>query len=253
MTRITELKSENIHQIRSCFYEGTIWTKNKLAKQTGLSLVATTNILQILVNAREIKQIGEAKSTGGRKSKQYLVNKDYCHFGQIILKRDDVNHYFIIKSYDLLKQKLTDRQVISKQGTILELLDIIKELIKIDNKIKLLTLSVPGVCQNGKINICDFDQFVNIDLKKLIKEKYDLDVVMGNDVNVASIGFAKRYPKVNNIVLMYQPKVKYIGCGIIINQQLLTGYSNFAGELSYLPFISFDEQDQLLKKIPMIY
>ena len=48
MTKITDLKEDNIHQIRQCFYDGEIWTKNKLAQKTGLSLAATTNILQYL-------------------------------------------------------------------------------------------------------------------------------------------------------------------------------------------------------------
>ena len=54
MTKITDLKEDNIHQIRQCFYDGEIWTKNKLAQKTGLSLAATTNILQYLLQNNEI-------------------------------------------------------------------------------------------------------------------------------------------------------------------------------------------------------
>lgn len=86
LTKITELKSDNIHSVRICFYNGEIWTKNDLAKHTGLSLAATTNILQLLLKDDEIKLIGEAQSTGGRKSKQYILNKDYYHLGNVSLK-----------------------------------------------------------------------------------------------------------------------------------------------------------------------
>ena len=72
MTKITDLKEDNIHQIRQCFYDGEIWTKNKLAQKTGLSLAATTNILQYLLQNNEILLDGKAQSTGGRKSKQYV-------------------------------------------------------------------------------------------------------------------------------------------------------------------------------------
>lgn len=73
---------------------------------------------------------------------------------------------------------------------------------------------------------------------------------MDNDVNAASIGFGIHYPNANNLALMYQPKIKYVGCGILINHRLCNGYSNFAGELSYLPFMSHHEQDEMLFKAP---
>ena len=81
MTKITDLKEDNIHQIRQCFYDGEIWTKNKLAQKTGLSLAATTNILQYLLQNNEILLDGKAQSTGGRKSKQYVLNADYQSLG----------------------------------------------------------------------------------------------------------------------------------------------------------------------------
>lgn len=250
MTKISELRSENIHKIRECFYDGEIWTKNKLAKQTGLSLAAITNILQLLQKEDEIKQIEEAESTGGRKSKQYLLNSDYYHLGIVILKRDDLHYYFVLQSYNLLGNCLSEKKVLSNKGTVEELFLAIERLVTDDTKIKLLSLSIPGVCQKGKISICDFERFINLDLANLIKEQYNLEIIMENDVNAASIGFAKRYQDTNNLVLMYQPKVKYIGCGIIINKQLYSGYTNFAGELSYLPFLSHLQQDELLKTNP---
>ena len=102
LVKITELKTNNIHQVRLCFYNGEIWTKNDLAKHTGLSLAATTNILQLLLKDDEIKLVGEAQSTGGRKSKQYILNKDYYHLGNVSLKRDDQYYYFLVKITDLL-------------------------------------------------------------------------------------------------------------------------------------------------------
>ena len=84
MTRINELKTENIRDIRSCFYRGGIWTKNELSDETGLSLAGTTNVLKFLQERREILLVGKADSTVGRKSKQYTLNKDYAHIGTLI-------------------------------------------------------------------------------------------------------------------------------------------------------------------------
>ena len=250
MVKITELKTNNIHQVRLCFYDGRIWTKNVLAKHTGLSLAATTNILQLLLKDQEITLVGEAKSTGGRKSKQYILNKDFYHLGNLVLKRDEQSYCFIVKSCDLLGNILFEKEFVSKAGTVNELLEVLKDLIAQDKKITVLALSIPGVCKDGKISICDFEEFENCELAKIILEHFELEIVIENDVNVASIGFGARYPDVLNLVLMYQPKVKYIGCGILIDRRLCHGYSNFVGELSYLPFITHSQQEAMLYDDP---
>lgn len=250
MAKITDLKTDNIHQIRICFYNGEIWTKNDLAKHAGLSLAATTNTLQLLLKDSEIELVGKAPSTGGRKSKQYIINRDYCHLGTVILKRDEQSHYFITKSSDLLGQVLEEKRYISKQGTLTELFDVIAELINKDAKITVLALSIPGVCANGKIGICDFDQLSNISLVEILEERFSIKVIIENDVNVASIGFSKRYLDAGNLALLYQPRVKYVGCGILVNHQLCRGFSNFAGELSYLPFYTHRQQREMLQSDP---
>lgn len=250
MAKITDLKTDNIHQVRTCFYNGEIWTKNELAKQAGLSLAATTNTLQLLLKDGEIELVGEAKSTGGRKSKQYRINQDYYHIGTLTLKRDEQSYCFMIKVSDLLGNLLQKGHVVSHFGTIDEVMEVIDSLLKSDDKVAVLALSIPGVCKDGIIGICDFDELSNLALAKLIKERFGLEVVLENDVNVASIGFGKHYPNAMNLALMYQPRVKYIGCGFLVNHELCTGFSNFAGELSYLPFYTHQEQEQLLKNDP---
>lgn len=250
MTKVTELKSDNIHRIRECFYDGLVWTKNELAGVAGLSLAATTNILQLLLKNKEIELVGEAKSTGGRKSKQYKINKDYYHIGILSLKRNGADYYFIIKSIDLLGNILSENRIISKSGKIKELIEVISSFINKDAKIGILVLSIPGVCKEGKVSICDFEDFERVDLAYVIKDHFNLEVVIENDVNVACIGFGKHYSNAKNLVLMYQPRVKYIGCGFLIDHQLCRGASNFAGELSYLPFLTHRQQDEMLKDDP---
>lgn len=250
MVKISELKTNNIHQIRLCFYDGQIWTKNALAKTTGLSLAATTNILQLLLKADEIKLVGEAKSTGGRKSKQYVLNHDYYHLGKVILKRDGQDYCFILKSCDLLGHVSYKKGVVSKIGDIDELSAAVNDLITNDEKVAVLALSVPGVCKDGKVGICDFEALAGCELTKILVAQFKVDVVIENDVNVASIGFGKQHDQASNLALLYQPRVKYVGCGIIIEHRLCRGYSNFAGELSYLPFFTHLQQEKMLRDDP---
>ena len=249
MTKITDLKEDNIHQIRQCFYDGEIWTKNKLAQKTGLSLAATTNILQYLLQNNEILLDGKAQSTGGRKSKQYVLNADYQSLGVMILKRDHINYYYAGRIYNLLGKCLGDIRLTGTKGDYNELVRAIDLLLK-KKHFDSLVISIPGVSNNGMINICDFEELAQRDLGGLLKDRYQLSIIIENDVNIAGIGFSRQYPQCNNLAFMYQPKVKYIGCSMIINHQLCKGFSNFAGELSYLPFFTHLQQTEMLKKAP---
>lgn len=250
MVRINELKKSNIQKIRECFYNCEIWTKNELSKKTGLSLAGTTNVLMELLANNEIEFIGEANSTGGRKSKQYILNKDYYHIGIIILRRENKNYRIIIKSLDLLSNIVYEKELISSRGTIQELDLTIKQLLENDNNVSILSISIPGVCQDGHVDICDYEEFEDFALGKYIYSKYHLEVIIENDVNVACIGFSDSYPEVSHLSFIYQPAVKYVGIGMMIDRKLYNGFSHFAGELRYLPFYTHQQQDEMLKYSP---
>ena len=130
MTKVTDLKTNNIHQIRLCFYNGKVITKNELAKQTKLSLAATTNILKYLLERQEIYLAGEAKSTGGRKSKQYVLNKDYYHLLRIILKKEALGCCFMVNIVDLLGNVKLEKKIIKKKEIVNDILEIITSFLK---------------------------------------------------------------------------------------------------------------------------
>ena len=92
MAGISDLKMENIRDVRACFYTGGTWTKNQLSRKTGLSLAGTTNVLKYLLEKKEILQSGKAASKAGRKSKQYILNPDSCHIGIVKILYGRWNH-----------------------------------------------------------------------------------------------------------------------------------------------------------------
>lgn len=249
MSKIEDLKKRNTNKIKKCFFNGQIWTKNELSDVTGISKAGTTNILKELLERQEIVFIGEAHSTGGRKSKQYQIKKDYFHIGKIILLRKGNEYHFISQSVDLLNQLIYEDYMICQNGTIEELIEAITSLISNDSQITVLCLSVPGICEDGYLNVCDFHSLQGIDLKDKLKMFEDKDIIIENDVNVASIGLSHDL-NYSNLALVYQPEAEYVGCGMIIHGQLYNGFSHFAGELRYLPFYNHELQDKMLKENP---
>ena len=104
MSKVNDLKQENEIKIRECLYDGQIWTKNDLTYKTSLSLATTTNILQEMLKSHEIEYVSDSKSTGGRKSKEYQLYKDYKHLLKIVLKKNKKSYEFIFEIIDLYDQ-----------------------------------------------------------------------------------------------------------------------------------------------------
>lgn len=248
MTKVNEFKKENIQSVRECFYEGTPLTKEALNKRTNLSNASLVNILSYLLNNKEIIQVDDAKSTGGRKKKQYVLNSNYAHIAKVLLHKIKKEYFIEIYICNLKDEIIQKDSIHSSKGTIKEFIKVLDTYI--NKRIKLICISIPGICKDGIIHECDFKEFENYDLGKHIKQKYKIPYVIENDVNVAIIGLSKRHKDIEDMVLIYQPVEDYFGCGILINGKLYNGYSHAAGELRFLPDKTLSEQKQETKKHP---
>ena len=249
MTKIEDLKLKNTNIMKECFLDAQIWTKNALSLKTGISKTATTNILKELLEKQVICYIGEACSTGGIKSKQYHINKDYYHVGRIVLQRKKEQYILSGQSVNLFGQIVVEKDMISHTGSYQELVNLIQHLLINDSSISILCLSIPGICENGYISDCDFEKLRHIDLKEQFTQRYHKKIMIENDVNVAAIGL-HHLLAIPHLALLYQPAVEYIGCGLIIAHHLYNGFSHFAGELRYLPFYDHQIQDEMLRNQP---
>lgn len=248
MTKVNQFKIENIQSVRECFYEGDVLTKELIKEETGLSNASLVNILSYLLETKEIIQIDDAKSTGGRKKKQYVLNPTYAYLLKAYLHKEKKVYVFDISICNLKDEVIQKDTMRSTKGSVEELFAMLDECIT--SKVKMLCISIPGICKDGIIRECDFKRFENIDLGTQLKKKYKLPYVIENDVNVAVIGCSKQYKNIKDMVLIYQPQQDYFGCGILIDGKLYNGFSHAAGELRFLPDKTLYEQDQENKNNP---
>ena len=235
MAKIIDLRQENIHKVRSCFYQGGTWTKNQLSCQTGISLAGTTNILQILENSEEIEFVGNARSTGGRKSKLYQLREDYIHIGTIILSHIFSQYKIRANSFNLGGHSVYEQILVSPTGTLDEIYNVVKKLITNDPLIQVLVLSFPGIIgEQGEIIYSDFEHINQKNLLTSLSSLTTIPIVLENDVNVASLGYCSIHPEFRTLALLYQLDTDFAGSDIIINKRLYRGRNGFAGEVGYL-------------------
>lgn len=126
----------------------------------------------------------------------------------------------------------------------------LKKVLKKDQEIAVICLSLPGVCDQGMIDLCDFEDFQNKNILEILKKEIKQKIIIENDVNCARIGFYHQYPHYQNSALIYQPAIDYVDCGMIVQGKLYNGFSHFAGELRCLPF--YDHLPNVAVKLPAL-
>ncbi len=250
MAKGADLKNENRIKVKKCFYDGEILNKYMIIKMTGLSNGAVTNILAKMLESGEIMALGDAESTGGRKKKQYALNRDHVHVLNVIVKKKATTNEIAASFIDPKGHAVSSSTCFEADCLRERIMAIIGGAIIADPLIKVIAISIPGVVHDGLITICDCEQLVGWPIVADIFDRFGLEATIENDVNAACLGFYQLHQDSSAVAFLYQPRVKYVGCGMVLNHQLFKGANSFAGELSYLPFADFSKQEILLKTDP---
>lgn len=248
MARTEDVRRLNMQRILDVFLKHGVCTKNTLQQETGLSLGTCTNSIKRLLEEGQIIRIEDGDSTGGRKAKRYALVEDYFQMGLVFLHHHENSDEIKCQIVDLRQHVISK---LSKTYPELALEDLKNELLTLKQsypKLHLFALSVPGIVEDGHISFCDMEQLRDMNLKVILEEALQLTVLIENDVNIATLGYAKSLKQVpDNFALVYQPSDKFTGCGLMIHGKLLLGATHFAGELGYLPIDSRGEQQKSLK------
>lgn len=226
-----QLKQLHKQKIKDMFFQYKKLNKKFLANNTGISQTTCTTILKELLEERFIFQIENIASTGGRPSKQYQLNKDYQHNCLVHLKNGKpIKVEIQIRNLysEILLYEIQEIETFSK-GKFYDLLD---DIFAKDNNISTIALSVPGIInENSRVLFSDIEGLAEINPEILLAERYHVNVIVENDVNLAVVGY---HTDEKSLAFLYQPKLKYTGCGIMLNHCLYRGSSLFAGEVGFL-------------------
>ena len=119
-----------------------------------------------------------------------------------------------------------------------QLFSVIDELLKANKKeeIKAIGIGVPGLVdtKTGVVKFAPNITMNNYPIGELIKNKYKLDVFVGNDVNVGVLGEWKYSlgGQTGNLIGIFVGTG--IGGGIILNNKLFEGTTGVAGEIGHM-------------------
>ncbi len=126
------------------------------------------------------------------------------------------------------------------QSPLERLVALIKEAWANTGNIKAICVAVPGFidAENGIIiDANNIPGWVNYPIRKLLAEHFSVPILVGNDANLAALGEWRYGAGQGHHHLLYLTISTGIGGGVIINDQLLTGWRGLAAEFGHITVI----------------
>lgn len=213
-------------------------SRAQISKETGLNKATVSTMVSELIKSSFVKEIGEGKSSGGRKPVMLYFNQ---HAGYSIGIDLGVNYILGILTDldgDIVEKmtiKLTSTQVESVVGQLYLLIEeLMKKAPESPYGIVGIGVGVPGqINQHDMILFAPNLQWENVSLKQMIEERFHIPTVIENEANAGAHG-EQLYGAGQHITNQIYVSIGIgIGTGIIINHQLYKGASGISGEMGH--------------------
>jgi hypothetical protein len=238
-------------------------TKMNVATITGLSVATCNTILNEMTASGEIIEVGN-EITGaygvGRPSSAYRFNENYSYICCIHLTYENKNKILSYAIVNLRGEVLKKNSIVANKIDYSVLERLIEEQTNRYENIKAIGIGIPGVAnRRHEIEQCDMKELEGCFLQDDLASRFSMNVVVENDMNLIAYGFYQNneYPEATSIAAVSFYMDNLPGAGIIVDGKIIKGSTNFAGEVTCLPFgCTIEELAELLhsdvKKIQII-
>ncbi len=240
--------------LETIFREGPI-TRPEISAATTLSKPTVSAAVSRLEHAGLVRAAGTRPGQRGRKPVAYVVSNR----AGFVLGGDIGGTNVRVAAANLFGEPICDRkQPTTKDGSravgvqVLEMIsEVIDEAGASHGRPLALGISAPGVIDQSSGRVTSLAYNVTpeggFDPLEVIRDRFDLPVLVDNNVNLAAVG-EKWFGLARGIsTLVYIAIGAGIGMGVIIDNELVRGAHGAAGEICYLPLVGdpFDPRHRL--------
>lgn len=249
-----EMKINNVVLVTHALKSLGSATKAELAGATGLSIATCGAVLNELSLSREVLALELEVSRGGRPAQRYAYNPDYFSVLSMYAQGSEAAAQIIWTVNSATGGCLAQGEVRFLPQTLETFYQQIARVLVEYPNIKALGIGLPGVVVRGCVATCDISAFAGVPVEQQLRERFGIYVQADNDMNYTAYGFYRSSCAgvTAPVAYIFKPEVPCLGCGMVINGQVLHGASQFAGEVSNLPFPEMDRlpvADEMAKVI----
>src|SRR5438477_8562352 len=240
--------------LETIFRRGPI-TRPEIAAATSLSKPTVSAAVSRLEQGGLVRAAGMRAGQRGRKPLSYVVSPR----AGFVVGADIGGSNVRVAAADLFGEPIRDlKRATAKNGSravgvqILEMVsEVIDQASAVHGRPLALGISAPGIVDqtSGRVTSLAYNVTPEggFDPLEVIRDRFDLPVLVENNVNLAAVG-EKWFGLARGIsTLVYIAIGAGIGMGIIIDDDLVRGAHGAAGEIGYLPLVGdpFDPRHRL--------
>ncbi|MFC0215988.1 ROK family protein [Paenibacillus chartarius] len=228
-----EMREAILHRIRAGLIMMGSATKAELSQRLGISFPTISKFLAQMEKDGEIRYTGDDNSSGGRRAKRYTYDPEYMLGLAVFIEKNETS-YSIFTCVGEIKEQGTKPSVLQQDTELLA--ELIEELIEKYPRLRAIAIGVPGSVNNGRIIfIPPYQQFLDYDLKGEFEARFQIPVVVENDMNASVLGYASNFEIENESLVYLYFGQNGPGSGIMINGDVVRGSTSFSGEISFVP------------------
>lgn len=218
-------------------------SRASIAKQTGLSKQTISEIVQHLVDAGWVIEIGRTTGHVGRSALTYEVVSDAAFVAAVDLGGTKVRvgltdlRGTIVREVMECTRPEGGRTVVEQIGRLCRQA---ADAAGVEgDRIRIAVVGVPGApdTSSGRVRLApNIPGFDGMDVAAALEAALGCDVLLENDVNLAIQGEVWQGAGQGLDTLAYVALGTGVGGGLIVGGELVRGANNAAGELGFLPF-----------------
>ena len=230
------VKNINESLIRRTLQGSGMFTKTKVARETGLSFPTVSRILDEMEESGEILGSGVDPTTGGRHAQSYVLNPEFAYVLCIYFPRTTMMHALLINAIGE-KSMEEDIPIDDVRLAVEEGIDECVAKYKEKYPVKAISIGLPwGVSQGRILFGAKLYGLENYPIEEHLKEKFGVSARVENDMNAVAAGcYFRMFGKDERVSLACMSvSAGGCGCGLYVRGHLVRGAHGFAGELRYI-------------------
>ncbi len=211
---------------------------SQLARDTGLSIATCANIVHELLDSGVAVEREERESRGGRPARVYGFNPAHAHIIALLLTTSGGTVRYRHRVYNAAGDVVDDGDARREGFRLSDMHAVLDSAVARWPGVATAAVSLPGVVNGGVVEVCDIPELDGVDLQSHLAAAYGIAVILDNDMNLAALGYQDNpaLPQDATLAYVVMDGEKCPGCGLVVNGRLTRGKSNFAGEVSFIPF-----------------
>lgn len=228
------IRDINSHLVLESIVNNGPISRADLAKALGLTKATISAIVQVLIDEHLVIEIGSAQTYKGRKpilldlnqSGGYVISLDVSVDYITVLTSDLKGTHCFVKQY---KNTGCSQEILPVLIPIIE--KTIEGLAPAVHGVIGISIGIHGVVHHNHVMFTPYYSIKEDNLSDALSEHFHVPVFMDNEANLSVLGertFYFDYPNIINLSVH-----SGIGMGILIDDQLYTGYNGYAGEFGH--------------------